>query len=160
MKVILILIALMSTAFAQSNFMDKREVERTLDYLDSICGDTYCGGDIGFNPHDMSCSGGTCTVEFSAGGYSDFNRERSAAAVGQTRASRFVKDVTITFNEIEIVDTDEDGFQEAGMSFTCKLNNLWTNMAEYDSKVEMIYDMVVFGCVRELEATVYAREVN
>jgi hypothetical protein len=108
MKIILVLITLISSAFAQSNFMTNKEAKRTLDYLDSICGDTYCGGDIGFNPHDMSCVGGTCTVEFSAGGYSDFNRERSAAAVGQTRVSRFDKDVSITFNEIEIEETDEE----------------------------------------------------
>jgi len=32
-------------------------------------------------------------------------------------------------------------------------------MAQYDSKQEMIYDMVVFGCVRELEYTIYARNI-
>ncbi len=149
----------MNFAFAQSDFLSKKEAKQNLDYLDMICADTYCGGDIDFRPQELICKGATCTVEFSAGGYSLFNMERSAAAVGTTKVSRDMKDVLITFNAIEIEPIDEDGFQPATFGFTCTLTNLWANMAEYSTKRELIYDMVVFGCVRELEGTVFVRDI-
>jgi hypothetical protein len=159
MKFVILVTTLMNLAFAQTDFFTKNEAAKTLDYLDMICADTYCGGDINFHPHKLTCKADTCLVEFSAAGYSLFNTERSAAAVGATKVSRDMSDVFITFNEIEIGSIDEDGFQAAGFSFTCTLTNLWANMATYDSKKELIYEMVVFGCVRELEGTVFMSDI-
>lgn len=157
MKKLIILLALTSTtAFAQTNFLTESEAVKINDYLDDICPDTYCGGDIVFYTHGITCKGNSCTIEMSGQGYSEFDKAATSAAVGTSVVTSEYKDVVVNFEELEIGRDEEDEYDTLQASFSCTLKNLPMEMTDYDQKEEMFYDKLVWGCVRELEATVYS----
>jgi hypothetical protein len=68
MKQILLIIALMivaSRGFA-GEFLNEQQRTVAISEIDSICADTWCGGDFGFTFHQISCDdeSSSCNVSF------------------------------------------------------------------------------------------------
>ena len=155
MKALLILLAMTTTAFAQTDFLTTSEASRINRYMDDICPDTYCGGDISFYTHGITCNGDSCSIKISGSGYSEFDEAAIEAALGTTKVTAEYSNVTITFDELKAIARDEDGYEGLETSFTCTMNKLPMKMTDYDDKEELFYDFIVWGCIRELESTVY-----
>lgn len=69
-SIIFCLLASRQSVFADSNF-SKKDLGMVLEAIDSICGDTWCEGDYGYEFNNFSCynfsdrnSTTTCTLEF------------------------------------------------------------------------------------------------
>lgn len=152
---ILIAAAVTQSALAQTNFLTELEAVRADSYMDNICPDTYCGGDIAFYTQGLTCSGNSCTLELTGGGYSEFDNQAVAAAVNTSKVTKEYKNVVINFGAMSVTGIDEDGFEGANFAFSCTMNDLPMNMNNYREKQDLIYDLVVWGCIRELETTVY-----
>ena len=164
MKALTLFFILSSSVYAQGSFLSKKEAAEINDYLDSICPDTYCGGDLNFRPFGINCKANSCTVEFGASGAGNdlFDMDRSNSSLNQMMISQDDQDVKLTINDVlfETIDADDFGIAVyASFNFTCKLTNLANRLEGFESKRDLFYDMVVFGCINQLERTVYARQL-
>jgi hypothetical protein len=164
MKMFIMLLVFSTSAFAQSSFLSKKETKEINDYLDDICADTYCGGDLNFRPYGITCRKNFCSVEFGATGAGNglFNTTRANDSLGSIMTALDDGDVKVTMNDVlfETIDDEDLGIALYGsFNFTCKLTNLANRLKEAASKRDLFYDMVVFGCIRQVERTVYNRQI-
>lgn len=164
MKMLLMLLIFSSSAFAQTSFLSKKEANEINDYLDDICADTYCGGDLNFKPYAIHCRKNSCLVEFGASGAGNglFNATRANESLGTMMTAQDDNDVKVVMNDVlfETIDDADLGIALYGaFNFSCKLSNLSNRLKEAASKRDLFYDMVVFGCIRQVERTVYSREI-
>lgn len=155
MKALLVLLVMTTSAFAQTNFLSVHEASRINKYMDEICPDTYCGGDISFYTQGITCNGDRCSIVITGSGKSDFDETSIESALRKTVVTAEYSNVTITFDELKASARDEEGYEGLETSFTCTMNKLPMEMTDYNDKEELFYDFIVWGCVRELESTVY-----
>lgn len=123
--------------------------------MDDICPDTYCGGDIIFYTQGMSCRGNSCTISLSGCGHSAFDKTALEAAENTSTTTSEHKNIVINYGSMSVGATDLDGYQATSFEFSCTLNDLPMNIQSYDKKQDLVYDLVVWGCIRELEETAF-----
>lgn len=152
---ILVFTANAQSAFAQTDFLTEAQAAKVNRYMDDICPDTYCGGDISFYTQGLSCAGNTCTLELTGSGYSDFDNAAVASSANTKKITSEYKNVAINFGAMEISGVDEDGFEGASFNFSCTMSDLPMDLKKYGDKEDLVYDLVVWGCIRELESIVY-----
>ena len=149
----LLLIIVTSLTFAKADFLSPDKATEVARFLDNICMDTYCGGDINFYSDAMTCDGNVCEVSYRAYGFSKgtFDEQTMLSLVG-TESKRTN---TITkFGSVSKVI--HDGEKKLEAKFKCVLNNLpTTDMSEYD-KEDLVYELVVTECIDAFETAVYA----
>jgi len=146
MKLLIILYLTATSAFAQTDFLNKAEANRVNNYMDSICPDTYCGGDINFYPQGIVCEGSVCTADFRAFEYSEntFNITNTKEAIGTKKT---LKNTQIEYIDLEI---EED---RPMVSFRCIMPNLTDVDMSISKKEQLIYDLIVWECIRDFETT-------
>ena len=49
----------------------------------------------------------------------------------------------------------QDNFEKMKITFNCQIGKLPMGQLSYSQKEDIVYDMVVFGCIDQLEKTVY-----
>lgn len=155
MKTFLLLLTLTTTAFAQSDFLTPAQAQKVNTYMDNICPDTYCGGDISFYTHGLTCNGNSCTLELTGSGSSEFDNASIKTAANTSKITSEFKNVVINFGAMSVFSYDEDGFEDASFKFSCTMNDLPLDITDYRAKKDLVYELVVWGCIRELESTVY-----
>ena len=155
MKTLLILLTLSTSAFAQPDFLTPVQAEKVNSYMDDICPDTYCGGDIAFYTHGLTCNGNSCTLEVSGSGHSEFDNDAVEAAINTSKVTSEYQNVTVNFGTMSVGTVDGDGYESASFAFSCTMNDLPMDIKNYREKEDLVYDLVVWGCIRELETTVY-----
>lgn len=156
MKSLIFLLLLSTSAFAQDSFLNSLEAQKINQYMDDICPDTYCGGDILFYTQGLTCNNNSCTLELTGSGYSDFDNTTITSATNTSKVTAEYSNVFINFKSMSIGTSDEDGFEGASFTFSCTMNDLPMDL-NYRAKKDLVYDLVVWGCIRELETTVYKR---
>jgi hypothetical protein len=146
MKLFIILYLTATSAFAQPDFLNKSEEKRVNNYMDYICADTYCGGDINFYPQGIVCEGSLCTADFKAFEYSEntFNITSTKEAIGTKKT---LKSTQIEYTDLEI---EED---RPIVSFICIMPNLTNVSMSISEKEQLIYDLIVWECIRDFETT-------
>ena len=89
MKALLVLLVMTTSAFAQTNFLSVHEASRINKYMDEICPDTYCGGDISFYTQGITCNGDRCSIVITGSGKSDFDETSIESALRKKREDAF-----------------------------------------------------------------------
>ena len=144
------------SSFAGADFLTKLEAESVNSYMDNICPDTYCGGDINFYTTGMKCSGSTCELGLSAEGHmnddSILDFELLKSKEGTTEGTG---NVLVSFKGTD-TDFDSKNGRYTKALFSCVLKDLPTQKMSYSEKEELIYDLVVFECIEKFEDTAYA----
>ena len=69
MKALLTIILLATSIAANADFLNISEREKISYYLDNICPDTYCGGDINWTRPKVVCGKKYCSVIIEAASY-------------------------------------------------------------------------------------------
>lgn len=155
MKALILLLALTTSAFAQNDFLTTSEANKVNNYMYDICMDTYCGGDIMFFNNGVECQGSTCTIQYTAQGNSSFDRATSATTSGTTVVTSEFSNVFVNFGKIEITDDEDSRWENLDINFTCTLTDLPIDLTSYSKKEDLFYELVVFGCIRQVESIVY-----
>ncbi len=156
MKFLISIITLLSitSASAQTDFLTKSEADKINGYMDDICMDTYCGGDINFYTQGMSCSGDTCTIKYLAktwsGSSDSFDADLLKALEGKTKKFYSLNSEL----KFENFGPDEDDTASVNISCTMKKLNA-KDLAEYDNdKQEYMYMTILESCIDPIESLI------
>ncbi len=135
------------------DFLSPDEATDINDYMDDICMDTYCGGDINFYPQGIECSGNKCTISYLAKSWENesdsFDSETLSVLIGKTKKF-YSLNSGIYFESYEIVNGTSE------LYFSCTMYNLNSNsLADYDnSKQEYMYMTILDSCIDPIQAIV------
>lgn len=154
MKLAFLLLTFSLSSFANTNFLTLDQADKVNSYLDRICPDTYCGGDINFFPQGINCEGDSCTVKFLGYGSSFFNEQYIQKVIGKKIVSSEYPNANIIIHSANVVMA-QDNFEKMKITFNCQIGKLPMGQLSYSQKEDIVYDMVVFGCIDQLEKTVY-----
>jgi hypothetical protein len=156
MKALLTIILLATSITANAEFLNKAEREQISDYLDNICPDTYCGGDINWTSPKVVCGKKYCSVIIEAASYySDdpfFTEEYFNNASADTKKGQGYK----LFKAETFVDEwDDDQLNNTKVTAWCRLE-LPENIStmSYQDKEDAVY-YANLDCVDKIEAGIY-----
>lgn len=166
MKTFLTLILLTTSYVANAEILTKSERKQISRYLDDICPDTYCGGDINWTSPEVVCNDGYCSVLINATSYyalepffsvKHFNTASSDSKKGQgyklLSAESFM-DEHHEYNR-ETRDYDVTQVQNTRVKAWCRLDLPSSiKTLSYEEKEEAIYDANL-DCVDKIEAAIY-----
>lgn len=150
----LLLISLSSAVSAQSDFLSKSEANKINEYMDDICMDTYCGGDINWYAQGMNCSGDQCTISFKAYTWKNsadsFDADLLKSLEGKTKQFRYLSSA-IKFENYQL-----ESEQRASVNLSCTLYGLNNEeLAEYDNdKQEYLYMTILESCIDPIESLI------
>lgn len=151
MKPLLFSLLIMSGAFAQSSYMNPDEARYVNDYLDMICMDTYCGGDLNYYPQGIKCDEDSCVVGYVAyEWYANTINPYSYKALIGTTDEDTQQNVEISYTGLHSKTGDDDDTLY-GMEFSCKLGDLPKGL-DLKQKQDLFYDKIVFSCIDLLES--------
>ena len=152
MKTIILILLSLST-LAKTDFLSPSQADRVTNYMYNICMDTYCGGDFYFINDKLSCSGSTCEIKMYGQAFSKDDVTFGSDLYELVGKEKKLENAIIKFHDVE-TDSDEDGkYLSAG--FTCVMPNLPMTDMSYDEKEELMYDLIVWDCVRAFEDAAY-----
>lgn len=138
-------------------FLSPVESDQAKAYMNSICGDTYCGGDINYFPLDLDCDESQCLVEFYGKTYSEaqskyYQLGEMMSLVGHTQTYTKLNS-QITFISFEIDDESK-----AELSFSCALKNLPQRNMSYAEKEDYMYNTILDSCITPYEVIFYKNQ--
>ncbi|MGI4992362.1 hypothetical protein ACRXCV_07025 [Halobacteriovorax sp. GFR7] len=151
---ILFLISLSTAVSAQSDFLTKQEADKINEYMDDICMDTYCGGDINWYTKGMNCSGDQCTISFKAYTWENdaetFDADLLKAIEGKT------KNFPRLSSSLKFENYQLESKQRASVNISCTMYGLNNEeLTEYDNdKQEYLYMTILESCVDPVETLI------
>lgn len=141
--------------FAGEPVLTENEEKKVVNYLDYICADTFCGGDINYYPKSLKCDESSCTLKMDAVEYfgNYFDMARINQKIGQQFVIKgYIAKLQSTFmTESWDIDAEEERMLNAA-SFSCQINGLQKSDQSLDEKIERFYDYVTRVCVPMIEA--------
>lgn len=152
-----IAIILLSLSFTtNADILTKSEMSKISDYLDNICSDTYCGGDINWTSPKVVCGKSYCSVIIDAASYySDepfFTVDHFDNASADLKKGQGYK---LLSAESFIDEWDEDENLNTKVTAWCRLD-LPSNISSmnYNDKEDAVY-YANLDCVDKIEAAIY-----
>jgi hypothetical protein len=141
--------------FAGVPVLTDSEGKKIVNYLDEICADTFCGGDINYFPRSFKCDESSCTLKMDAVEYYSnyFDMTKINNQVGQTITDKnYILTTQSTFLiESWDIEAEEERMFNA-ISFSCQINGLQKSNQDWDKKREGFYEYIVSGCVPIIES--------
>jgi len=134
--------------------LTKFESKEIVSYLDGICGDTYCGGDINYYPQDIKCDETSCTLTMRAVEYysNDFDIARLNTEIGN---SSNIDNYKVTLEgSAQVTSWDLNSEADTKMNaidFSCKIKGLKRTNQSLSDKIDSFYDHTVCSCVPMME---------
>jgi len=138
-------------------FLSPVESDQIKGYMNEICGDTYCGGDIEYFPLDLDCDESQCVIEFYGKTYFEVQSQyyqlgEMMSLVGQTKTYAKLES-QITFISFELDDESK-----GELSFSCALTNLSQKEMSYTEKEDYMYDKILDSCITPYEVIFYKNQ--
>ena len=149
MKYIILVLLISNATMANNSFLTKTEIKKIETYLDDVCPDTYCGGDLNYSPSNLECDSDSCSLDFTAQGYQASYEVSALGILGREFRSEENEDVFINYVTHKKVESNQ-----MQMTFSCRFNNLSENADIYSDKAEMFYVMTI-DCISEFESTLF-----
>ncbi|EPZ49459.1 hypothetical protein M902_1083 [Bacteriovorax sp. BAL6_X] len=154
LKSFLLFILLSTAVSAQTDFLSKSEAKEINKYMDDICMDTYCGGEINWYTQGMNCSGDKCTISYKAYTWNNaadsFDADLLKALSGKPKQFRSLNS-SLKFENYQL-----ESKQRASVNITCTLFGLNNEaLAEYDNdKQEYLYTTILESCIDPVESLI------
>ncbi len=155
----LLLVLLFAKMTMAAPFLSSSEAQEINQYMDDICMDTYCGGDINFYAQGVECSSDSkCSITYLARTWREaldtFDVPLLRALQGKTKKF-YSLNSRLYFGNYEVIS--EEGELFAQTTITCSLYNLnaETLMGEYEGdKQEYLYMTILDSCIGPIESLI------
>ena len=161
MKLIITLISTLSIG-ANANILNKYEAKRASEYLNDICADTYCGGDIHWNNAEVTCSKKYCSLYIDARSFEStapfFSVDRFNLADSSKKKGQGFKLLSADIENEEIYNDygHVTGYTDNTIvSSWCRLElepSLKSKSEEY--KIDAVYSSTL-DCVDKIQDAIY-----
>ncbi len=153
MKLLLALAILSLNANAQ--LISNPEARSIAQYLDNICPDTYCGGDVIYYVSQMECVEDSCLLDLHFESYEDYfsfdQLEKLDNFSNQTKNTTVtVKDITDIYSTCDSSTTKTPCLQIT-THFTCQFNKV----KRTEDLQDYFYTRLLDECLPSLEDIIY-----
>ena len=144
MKFLIALLVLSTSAFAQDFAFTQTEQQEILDYLDEVCPDTYCAGDLNYFPQEIMCIKDRCTVSFYATEHGPTSQTFfDKLPMGLMRTSIENKDVSIKYYSVN------KETRTPQLNFSCSVFNIPSTLNSAEARTDYMYYSIL-SCVDQL----------
>lgn len=138
-------------------FLSEMEAQKASDYLDYICMDTYCGGDINWLEPRVSCDDDGCNLDISAmSWYEDellISPEDFSLLPEESKVSDTASLLSVSLEQSDMYSGE---FFGPKVKANCKLEVENANSAlTYREKEKAIY-YATLDCVDEIQALIFS----
>lgn len=134
MRVFLLFFVIFFSNHSFAIYLDHVQAKQVVQYLDSICADTFCAGDVNYRVNEMTCEDISCIISFELVEYQDDTLNRvDLSEVAQIAVSKDSKTAVVATG----LSRDE---QLDVVTFNCILSGLDSKSL---NKKEEIYERML-----------------
>lgn len=137
-------------ALASAVTFSTAELGTATDYLNNICGDTYCGGDLDYTVNQITCDEVNCNIDVNV--FSLYEDDSKIISKISTLSLEQRNSTELSVSESLDYGFDEhDEYEYPIFNATCKIPK--TNISKIDIEEEF-YDVMTGMCAPSIEAFV------
>ena len=140
--------ALVTTVAAASFSFTPAQIQSGADYLNNLCGDTFCGGDFDYTVENISCEGTSCSIQTTVFSYYEDDNDTVSSIADLSEEERNSESLSVSADLGEGYN-DYEEYSYPTFTATCKVE-----VKNSEDTDEEFYSAMVDSCVPSIESFV------